>query len=115
MEAGRYRIRLVQGCDAEIHSLRLMIDLHQERRPALAAELAVAEARLFQVANLAFALRPAEVAHRHAREYHCRRSAAQLAGPAMAPSCVEWIAQKLVSNGSAKAPSDPPPHQPPFH
>ena len=45
MKAGRDRVRLVERDDAEIDRLGLMIDLHQERRPAFAAEFAVAEAR----------------------------------------------------------------------
>ena len=38
MEAGRDRFRVVERRDAEIDRFGLMIDLHQERRSALAAE-----------------------------------------------------------------------------
>ena len=39
MEAGHDRVRVVESRDTEIDRFGLVIDLHQERRPALVAEL----------------------------------------------------------------------------
>ena len=41
VKAGSDRFRLVQRDDAEVDGFRLVVDLHQERRSAFAAELAV--------------------------------------------------------------------------
>jgi hypothetical protein len=87
-----------------------MIDLHQEGRPTLAAEFAVTEIRRFLVADLVLARGPPKIFHWNAGEDHCRRSAAELAGPAMAPSSVERITCQFVPNGAAHASSGPPRH-----
>jgi hypothetical protein len=44
MEARDDRVGLVQGRDAKVDGFGLVVDLHQERRPALAAEFAMPEA-----------------------------------------------------------------------
>jgi thioredoxin 1 len=55
VEAGSDRFGIVERGDAEIHRFRLVIDLHQERRAAFGAELAVAEAGRAPIWLLTFA------------------------------------------------------------
>src|SRR5687768_16653087 len=86
VEAGSDRGRIVKRRDTEIDRLRLMIDFHQEWRPAFAAKGAVAEARRLDRPHRVSALGPFEIAVGNAGENHCRCAAGQLAGAAMAPT-----------------------------
>ena len=62
MKAGRDGVRLVERDDAEVDGFGLVVDLHQEGRPAFAAEFAMAEARGRHRLHLVRALRPDEIA-----------------------------------------------------
>ena len=107
MESRRYGVGIVQGGNAEIDRFRLMIDLHQERRSTSAAKLAMTEAGRLKAPDVLLAGGPTEIAGGHAGKDHRRRAAIELTGPAMAPARVEGIAQKLVSDASAKASTSP--------
>ena len=103
VKSGRDRARIVERRDAEIDGFRLVVDLHQERRPAFAAEFAVAEARRSDRLHLVRAFGPDEVAVGNAGEDHRRRAAVELAGAAMAPAAVERLALQLVADCAAHA------------
>ena len=97
--------KIVERRDGEIHRLRLVVDLHQERSPAHAAEDAVPEARGSEGAHRLRAPRPDEIAFRHAREHHRRRAGGALASAAMAPAGVERRRLQFVAHRAAGAPT----------
>ena len=103
MKSGSSCFSVVERRDAEIDRLGLMIDLHQKRRAAIAAEFAVTEARRGNGPHLLRPLDPDEIVDRNARKDHRRRAAVELAGPAMTPAAVERFALELVSNPAAEA------------
>lgn len=111
MESGRDGVRLVQRDDREIDGFWLMINLDPKRRSALLAEFAMAEAGASEWPDLVRAARPPEIPDRDGSEGDRRRSAEQLAGPAMAPAGIERIARQLVANGPAKTPAGPRTHR----
>src|SRR5512135_3644690 len=92
VESGNDCFNLIERCNAEIDCLRLMIDLHQERCAAIAAEFAVTKARRGYGPNLLRSLGPDEILGRNACKDHRRGAAVKLAGAAMAPSAVERFA-----------------------
>jgi hypothetical protein len=107
VKAGLNASRNVERCDAEIDGFGLMIDLHVEWRSALPAKSAMPEAAGSNGPNRLLSADDPVIRSRNACENHCRRPAIELAGPAMAPACIERLACELVADVSAHAATGP--------
>ncbi len=96
-------VGIVQGHDAEVERVWLMLDRHEQRGPAPRAERPRAEAAGADAADAIGARGGDPVAAHHAREGHRRSAALELASPAVAPAAVERLALELVAHPTAHA------------
>ena len=110
VKAGAHAPRLVQGGDAEIQCVGLVLDMGVKRRSALPAEAAMPKAARSDAANRRFTGLQPIMCHRHGSEDHRRRAAVELAGPAMAPARVIGLAVQREANRSTKASAGPMSH-----
>jgi hypothetical protein len=92
---------LVQGCDAKIDRFGLIVHTHVERRSAGAAKGTVSEAARSDPLDRLLTGDEGKVVDGNASENHGRRAAAELAGPAVTPARVEWLAVQPEAHGSA--------------